>query len=188
MRFSMPRGGVPGLTGTTWVRAEGPELPFPVYVRLGRDDEGRLVTTALLVGGDRVLTARELREVRLADIANRFAAEVSKPATYSRLVSEYFGGVTHRWAGKPPARVPRALQQLLPELEDKRPVARVRPGRRGHPPAHYREVAKAYRRAKREHPQAPIRALIRELHASEPTVHRWLNRAVKDGYLKESER
>jgi len=61
---------------------------------------------------------------------------------------------------------------------------RARPGRRGYPDSHYRQVAKAYRRAKRQHPRAPIRALMAELDTSEPTVHRWLRTATEKGFLK----
>ena len=115
----------------------------------------------MLVEADGELTSRELR-IPLARIVADFADAASKPATHSRLFGELLG-IDFRLTGKVPPKIPGLWQDLLPVTTKERPIPRVRPGRRGHSDAFYRQVAKDYRRVKRERPRAPIRALMKEL-------------------------
>ncbi len=149
MRFSIPARGVPRLAGATWIRAEDRELPHPVLIRLGLGDDGRLVATGVLVEADDELTSRELR-IPLARIVAEFADAASKPATHSRLFGELHG-IDYRLTGEVPPKIPGLWEDLLPVTSKERPIRRVRPGRRGHSDAFYRQVAKDYRRVKREH-------------------------------------
>ena len=136
------------------------------------------------------MTARALR-VPLAEVVSDLASEASKPATLERFFGELFPDAPPERVKFPPELeldvIPegwRALP-LFPRPPAKRQlVRRARPGRAGHPDSFYRKVAAAYKRAKREHPSAPIQALMDELHASEPTVHRWVRTAEKKGYMK----
>jgi transposase-like protein len=59
----------------------------------------------------------------------------------------------------------------------------ARPGPKGHPPEHYERVAAAYRQALISHPRSPMRALAEQLHASDATVRRWVQRARDKGLL-----
>jgi len=187
MRFSIP----PSPPGT-WIRVEDDELPHPLLVRLGLAHDGRLVATGLLIEAEGELVSKDLR-LPLARIVGEFAAAASKRTTFKRLWGELLGtlGIEVVWEGGGPAEIPGStensdlwLRALLPVPTRTSPIARVRPGRRGHTKEHYEKVATAYRRAQREHPRAPIQALMTELHATEPTVHRWLRTARERGFLK----
>jgi hypothetical protein len=178
LRLSVPNR--PDLKGT-WVRAAGGDLPQPVLVRLGLSDDGRLVATGLHIEAPSELAARDLR-LPLAWIVGEIAAR--RPDVFKSLLAERLEYADRIKRARGKMDTLRAAAQPVG-----RPVMRrARPGRRGHPDAHYRQVAQAYRRAKRQHPRGPIRALMEELHASEPTVHRWLNTAVEKGFLEKEER
>lgn len=170
----------------TWVRVEGGDLPHPFYFRFSLADDGRLVATGLHIEADGELAARDLR-IPLASVVSDFLAASAKPATAGRLREELVRGIKFDLSGVEGDELPEAWKWLLPVPAKKRPVRRARPGRRGHPETHYRQVAQAYREAKRRQPRAPIRALMEELHASEPTIHRWLRTARERGYLKGDE-
>ena len=191
MKFSVPRNGrLPGdhegVHGASWVRAEGGDLPRPVLVRLGIGDDERLVATGLLIWADGELTARAAH-IPLSRIVSGFAAAASNVRTYKRLRRELFGidspsAPERTW--RPPAGSWLAADFLaLPERE--RPVrrARLRPGPRGHADDHYREVARVYRDAKRRHPRSFIKALMREMHTTEKTAHRWIKTAERRGFI-----
>jgi hypothetical protein len=190
MKFTVPRNGVPDTGSASWVRAEGDPLPHPVFVRLALGDDGQLIATGLLVDAESgELTTRGSR-VSLADVVRAFASAVSRPATYKRLARELHGRAPSAAEGdwrpdlsSTPWIEFVAVSASGPDALRHVPVPRTRPGRRGHPDEHYLKVAQAYRRAKRTHPRAPIRALMEELHAAEPTVHRWVRTARERGYL-----
>lgn len=187
MRFTIPPHGAPDIDGI-WIRAEGDDLPHAVFFRLGVGEDGQLVATGLLITAERELTTRAVR-LPLAAIVSKFAAEVeAKPSTYKRLQAELSGRDLEKdagwraWAaeGRSPADFV-AYPRTGPVQ-----VRRVRPGRRGYPDDHYRTVAKKYAQAKRRHPRAPIRALMEEFHAAEPTVHRWIKTAREKGFIKDT--
>jgi hypothetical protein len=185
MRFSIPAYGAPQIDGI-WIRVEGDDLPHPVLFRLGVGEDGQLIATGLLIAAERELTTRAVR-LPLASIVSRFAAEVvAKPSTYKRLQAELSGHDFEKdarwraWTAEGAAPTDFVSHPRTGPVQ----VPRVRPGRRGYPDDHYRQVAKAYRRAKRQHPRAPIRALMEELNASEPTIHRWIGIARDKGFLK----
>jgi hypothetical protein len=172
-----------------WIRAEGGALPLPVHVRLGTSADGRLIATGVQIETDGELNARDLR-LPLARIVSEFGAAASHPRNFKRFMQEAYG-MDVVWEGGEPSKMETALGELLrwsPTSTRRSPVPRSRPGRRGYPAEHYRQVAKVYRQAKRQRPRAPIRFVMDELHASEPTVHRWLNAAVEKGLLREEER
>jgi hypothetical protein len=173
VRFSIP--GRPTVAGEGWVHAEGDPLPHPVSIRVKQDADGRLVATGLLIEADRELTARDLR-FPLASVIADLAA--SKPHARKKLAREYFANfgielvfegsesesptvTSWRWLAPVSGRVPR----------------RTRPGPRGHDHAFYRDIADAYKRAQREHPQRPIQTLMDDFGYSEAQIHRHLRGA-----------
>jgi hypothetical protein len=190
MRFSVPRHGTPGIEGASWIRAEGGDLPHPVLVRLGLGDDNRIVATGVLIEAEGELSTRALR-LPLAGIVAAFVAAASRPATYKRLRRELFGIDAESegeaaWRPDAPEGMPAwwLAADFLSSADRTQAVPRVRPGRRGYPDAHYRQVAQAYGRAKRKRPRAPIKALMAELHITEPTAHRWLRTARERGLVK----
>lgn len=190
MKFSVPPNGAPYVEGGSWIRAEGDSrLPYPVLVRLGVGEDGHLVATGLLVEAEGELSTRAVR-LPLATIVSEFAAAASKVPTYKRLRRELFSIKAESeeeaaWQPETPKGYPDwwLAVDFLSVDDRERVVARVRPGRRGYPDDHYRQVARAYKRAKRVNPRAPIRVLMEELHATEPTVHRWLRTARERDFL-----
>ncbi len=60
---------------------------------------------------------------------------------------------------------------------------RGRPGPKGWPSEHFANVATEYRHALSKHPARPVQALRRQLHVSESTAHRWLQRCRDMGLL-----
>jgi hypothetical protein len=195
MEFSIPPHGIPSLEGdASWICAdgvvvEGKELP-PLFVRLGVGADGGLVATGILIDADGELPARALR-LPLARIVGEFIQAASRPAIYKRLRRELFAQAKEdprevEWRPTTPEGEPAwfLAADFVSVRTRERPVPRWRTGRRGYPPEHYRRIAKAYERAKRMQPRAPIRALMKELSQTEPTVHRWLRKARELGYLK----
>jgi hypothetical protein len=143
--------------GGGWCRIEGG--PVPVSLRLGKADDGRLACTAVAFdGGDVEITARMLRSMPLGELVAIAAGERSDGAS----------GEIHRW--------------LIGETAEGG-VTRVRPGPGGYPHEHYEQVAAAYRQALTEAPRSPVKWLTEQLHASEPTVRRWVQRARDLGLL-----
>jgi hypothetical protein len=166
--------------GGTWIRAQGGGLPHPVTIRLEVGADGRLLVTGLLVEAKHELTARDLR-FRLASVVTEFSAATTKPATLKRLVRERIG-IEVEWEREPPASLdPDWRKLLLPEVRER--PRRTRPGPRGHDDDWYRQLAREYRLAQREHPQRPIQALIEARGYSEPATHRQLREARKRGLL-----
>jgi hypothetical protein len=190
VRFTIPPAGLPRLDGI-WIRVEGDELPSPAFFRLGVGDDGQLIATGLLIATEKELTTRATR-LPLAGIVSKFAAEVvARPTTDKRLQAELAGPDFQndpRWREWAADSRTAADFVAHPRAEAAKAVPRVRPGRRGYPDDFYRTIAKQYAKAKRARPRAPIRALMSELHAAEPTVHRWLRTARDKGFIKEAKR
>lgn len=184
-----------------WVRVQ-PEVgdvlpPHLLAIRLGVGDDGRLVATGvhLDAGPHEEVTARDLR-FPLAKILSEFTRFASDPDRFKRLLGQTLPGVdvTLLPTGEGPQTVPGGWRLIFEQWlrwhagGSTPAVMRARPGRAGYPDEHYEHVAELYRQAKRQRPRAPIRALMGELHVSEPTVHRWLRTAAEKGFLKEEER
>jgi transposase-like protein len=161
-----------------WIAFADEELPFPVAVSLGRAPDGRLIITGMLIANLDIpavydedapdwfrskpveITTRSLRRLHVPDLLNSVTALRDDPkgkALFDRL----FG-----LADDLPASFPRR-----------------RPGPKGHPREHFEMVARAYRRALAEAPGAPVKTLAKQLHASEATVRRWIQRARDMGLL-----
>jgi len=163
-----------------WIAFADDRLPFPVAVSLGRAPDGRLIITGMLIANLEIgadydpgpdapewyrskpveITTRSLRKVHVADLLNSVTALRDDPEG-------------------------RALFRRLFGLADDLPASfqRRRPGPKGLPREHFEEVAQAYRRALAEAPSAPVRALAKQLNASEATVRRWIQRARDMGLL-----
>lgn len=185
MRFFLHRGG--GLPsddlGAPWVRVEDKSLPGPVYLRLGAGEDGRLVCTGLLVSADaeQELTARDLRRIRLSETLTEFLRYASRARGMEQLLGELLG------IGYKASDHDDAWRLLLPVTTRRTAVQRARPGRPGYSDDHYRNVARVYKAAKRKHPTRPIRVVMEELGATEPTVHRWLRTARDKGFITTKE-
>jgi len=201
MRFTVPPNGETQAPGGSWICAHdvevnGRTLPFPVFVRLGYGADGKPIATGLLLGDEGQELTTRAAQVPLARVIAGFLAATTNPRTYKRLARELHGSerTPEEDAWQPdhlaesplsrvveflgvPAEGPRALQHT--------PVARARPGRRGWPDDHWKAVASAYRKAKREHPGRHIQVLMEEFRAPESTVHRWIRTAKDKGFIKE---
>jgi hypothetical protein len=162
-----------------WIAFHDDRLPFPIAISVGRSPDGRLVCTGLLIanldfpaiydpppdapewyGSKRVeVTARSLRQLPLAALLGSIEALRDDPKA-------------------------RAFYREVFRLADDLPERpRRRPGRKGHDQAHFEHVAEAYRAALARAPQAPVKLLAEQLHASEATVRRWVHRARDMGLL-----
>jgi hypothetical protein len=162
-----------------WIAFHDDRLPFPVAMAVGRSPDGRLICTGLLIanldfpaiydpppgapewyGSQRVeVTARSLREVPLSALLGSIEALRDDPKG-------------------------RAFYRQVFRLADNLPaLPRRRPGRKGYDCAHFERVAEAYRAALVYAPHKPIKVLAPQLHASEATVRRWVQRARDMGLL-----
>lgn len=173
-----------------WRRVTGGELAMPVLLRLSSTRKGEIVCTGLIVGlgrprsifdsGDepivspaeqiRIVTASALR-IPLASIVTQMAREIH-------------GGTLKRSPGRPG----RLLEYVV---EKHSPVSppRTRPGAKGHPDAHWREVVERYREVVKTHPTKPTKALRAQYYPSwsEATVRYWLRVLRERGLLGRSE-
>jgi hypothetical protein len=178
---------------SNWIGVETEGAAGSVLVRLGRSLEGRLVATGLIVGPGEggELTARSLRAIPLAQIvatlANLIAAYQDDPEDIPDVVWEASPEEVSRGAHR---QTYRSLEALVSDLVLFRAETyegpRARPGPKGHPPEHFERVATAYREALIAHPRAPMKALAEQLHASDATVRRWVQRARDKGLLGSS--
>lgn len=198
MRFTIPPNGETQAPGSSWIRADGVEvngrtLSYPVFVRLGYGTDGKPIATGLLLGDEGQELTTRAAQVPLARVIAGFLAATTDTRTYKRLARELHGRERTReedaWqpdlSGAPLSRVIEFIGVPIegPDAFRHTPVPRARPGRRGWPDDHWKAVARAYRKAKREHPGAHIRALMTEFRAPEPTVHRWIKTARAKGFL-----
>jgi hypothetical protein len=163
-----------------WIGFTGEGLPFPVAMSLGRSSDGRLICTGLVLTNLTIgaqydddvpdhmrdepleITSRLLRKLPLGELVGSVAAMRDDPE------------------GEAFFRRSFALADNLPALP------RRRPGPKGHPPEHFQVVADAYRAALAHAPRKPIKTVAEQLHASEATVRRWVQRARDKGLLGES--
>ena len=175
--------GLPDFTiGATsdswWVSVEYEGAPYPIAVQLGQANDGRLICTGLRLGGEEVpggtsggpveITARSLREIPLTRLLVAITGVLNAQQMKARV--------------HPAASVTRTADLFEEKLM---PYMRIpaRPGPKGYPDEHFRQVADAYRRALIKHPRGTFKALADQLHASEATVRRWVQRAQDRGYL-----
>lgn len=146
-----------------WFGVQLDDKPLDVAMRVGRDDAGRLVCTGLILGsvdGSQEITARDLRRVPLSYLLTALAkTAVANPGDPLAMAIGFHVDRARRYEG------PRA-----------------RPGPKGHSADHFQRVAEEYRHAYRA-TRAPIKELAKQMHASEPTVRRWVQRARDMGYL-----
>lgn len=158
-----------------WLHVHDPELPVSTWFRMGVSEDGRLVCTGLLLGGDvpdEEVTTSTLRGIPVAQLL----AEVE------RMAKGEHGALAEAWARE--VGIGRADRFERPK---------VRPGRRGHPREHYEEVARRYLEALRTHPHKPTAHLAQTItdpdgHPVAPsTVRRWLERAEQMGLLNRAE-
>ena len=150
------------------VVAEGPELPFPVEVRISLLPGDRLGCTGLILGDDaKEITARGLREIRVPEIVAA-AAEAY----------ELHGG-----------RVGRGFAHFLLGYDvgdGLRRKPRVRSGRRYGPEFFEgQELRRVYADALKRDPRRPARYVAGALYVSEPTAYRWIRRAKALGLLQD---
>jgi hypothetical protein len=173
-----------------WVGVETGGAAGNVLVRLGTSPEGRLVATGLIVGptDSGELTARSLRAIPLAQIITVLAGLIAQyqddPEDIPGVVWEASPDEVSRGARRKSYRSFEALiSDLVLARADRYEGPRARPGPKGHPPEHYERVAAAYREALIASPRAPMKALAKQLHASDATVRRWVQRARDKGLL-----
>lgn len=142
--------------GAGWHEVDG--WPIAITVRLTKAPDGRLGCSTIVLDGfpDVELTSRLLRSIALGEVVTEAAGAGEG------------GGEIIRWlAQSGAAEAP----------------ARTRPGPSGYSSEHYELVAEKYRQALEVAPRAPIPWLKGELHASEPTIRRWVQRARDRGLL-----
>lgn len=157
-----------------WYEVTGGGLTAPVMLRLGRAADGRLVCTGLVLGHDvpvdgppPEITTRSLR-ISLASIVQTIARRAENRASTNPMDK---------------------LGRFVIDRTKPAGPPRVRPGRQGHGAEFYEEVTAAYRRALRQHPEAPTKALAANYPGwSEAAVRYWLRVARDRGLLGRSER
>ena len=138
---------------------------LPVFLSAGRAPDGRLVCHGLIIGDlantgvvPREVTARAMRKIRIPELLR----EISNGEWRSRNPGNAI--LASDLLDEAPALAPRVRQQ---EYDDQ----------------HFRDVADWYRRAVAEIPRSPTKWLAEQLHVSEPTARRWVQRARDRGHL-----
>jgi hypothetical protein len=127
---------------------------YRVFVQVARGDDGQLICTGLLFGGDNKneVTARALRAIPMSTLLRSLSRD-------DRLIGK--GSTT--WPAWP--------------------LNRTRAGSKGLPLRHFEEVAKGYREALQEAPRAPVKYLAERWHHPEATIRTWLKQARDRGLL-----
>lgn len=140
----------------------GPDLPDdpgvpPVFVSLGKSEDGRLICTGLIIGefgpfsfGTRELTARALRQIKIPELIE-FVRQAESQNVRAR------------------------------ELIESAPEIRRKP--RGKGDAFLREVAERYRQALEIAPSRPTAHLSKLYDRPPVTIRRWLKQAEREGLL-----
>jgi hypothetical protein len=167
------------VNASEWVGVDTGGPAGRVLLRLGLSRQGRLVCTGLIVGTAEPLwgdppeigevTARQLRAIPLGEMIASLALSA---AIGSKRPDDPIQAYLARVRGRP-----------LRERVTPYPGPQARPGPKGHPSEHYERVAVAYREALVAHPRAPMKALAEQLHYSDATVRRWVQRARDKGLL-----
>ena len=155
---------------STWFLFENerdPEDRLPVYIRLGRDRSGKHVCTGLIVGDlreyswlPRPVSSNELRRIQLPELVRGALAMGGIPDEYGDAVA--------------------GMLEAAPLTHH--------PGRAGYDDAHFVRIAELYRKALDVAPNKPTDLLATQLHASKPTVRRWLAEARRRGHLGKTTR
>ncbi len=138
---------------------------YQLYVRVARRDDGQLICTGLLFGGDwgeNEVTARALRDIPMSVLLRSLARD-------DRLLSQ-FG---KDWPPNPTAG-------------SRWPLNPTRAGSKGLPDEHFEAVANGYREAVIEAPRAPIKYLVERWHHPAPTIRTWVRQARERGLLGEA--
>ena len=171
-----PRGVLP------WQLVRGGELDHPIAVRFGRSNESRPIITGLLIGfGDDdespdgdvqfdsrarfAITAEFLRKIKPASIV---AGVVEAANTENYSARAIFGEV---------AENAPAVDVALPRS----------PGRRGHGPDFYRQLADKIRAVRADNPTASIELIAEKLGYHPSHLWRLRKKAIALGELKEGE-
>lgn len=155
------------LAKSDWWEVQLDGMPAPALVRLGRAADGRLVCTGVVLGAgapEQEVPARSLRQVQLGAIVSRFH------------------DMTRRTG---PVSVSPAVAKLIADSASI-PVAvpKLRPGPKGHPRAHFENMAERYRSALVTNPRSPVKSVVAETGYPEATVRRHLRRARDLGLLE----
>jgi hypothetical protein len=120
-------------------------VPFPIAIKLGKSDDGRLVCVGMRLGADAIpgytpsasvqITSHSLREIPLGQIVDDVA----------------------EWMAEP---MPLPDTTPLWERVDAVPSPRKHPGRRGHPLAFYEGIRDLYREALQVSPGHVYRYIV----------------------------
>lgn len=149
-------------------------LDPPIHVRIGVAEDGRLVSTGLLVGGmeeprkgapGQELTARQAHEVPLGQIVSSLATYMAGAVGGSSLEKALTKGIAQSMVHGP------------------KPRPRTRPGPKGHSLEFYEGVAEDYRRALIEAPHAPMVWLAEGRNYSRVQMARLVREARRVGVL-----
>lgn len=166
---------------SAWWRVTGGSLDAPLLVRIGRRGDV-IACTGLAFGVDDgasrargsapMVTTTTLR-IPLAEIVGTIARTPTRGYKVTR-------------AGRSTMVEFDNPRGLLGYFVDAGPRAtpRVRLGAKGHPPEHYEELVRRYRKALRTHPAAPTKAVCEQYPNFKPvTVRYWLGVARRRGLL-----
>jgi hypothetical protein len=161
-----------------WVEVEDTTLVHRTYVQVRISPAGELIASGVYVLGNfpTPVRAQDLR-IPLARIVSKFAA--LSATALKKLYEQRLPGEMQMTGDVP-------LSSLLNIPGRSGFVPRTRPGRGGHTHEHYRKVAATYTRAKRTHPDRPMKVLADELNVAEPTAYRWVREARKRHLLEQS--
>lgn len=173
-----------------------PTLPFPVAVKLGKSDSGRLVCVGLRLGADAIpgytplaagvqITSHALREIPLRQILDDVAEMIARPLPF--LLA---------------AEMAERLDAATVEYDK----PRKHPGRRGHPLAFYEGIRDLYREALQVSPGHVSRYIVEHAkdadgrpmyvetdredlrESREATARRWVMKVRKKGLLGPAQR
>lgn len=190
----------PWLGGGRWLTVELDGVAYPVQIRVGKSEDGRLICTGLklgtLDGGNEVVvadqegrelpiheawgttadrewevTARSLRGVHLPEILELVAMVDTVQSPDSQAL---FFRATGR---------AKVTEGFIPPFEGQRTPR----GPRGYTREHWETVAATYREALLKRPRNPHAYIAKHLYTSEPTARRWVMKCRDLGLLGEAQ-
>jgi hypothetical protein len=176
-RYQFAKINSPGplVEGGEWLMVSGGDLPWPIALRVGFDEVGRLACTGLVAGFDLGDTQDVAPGYRIVDFDLRempiSSRDLRRIRTGEILEAAARNDDVKALLGPRPTRV-------------KKPK-RAMPGRRGHDPAFYEQFAEAYVAQARQSRKSPVRALAQRFDVSEAAIYRWVGRARELGFLQE---